>query len=103
MELIYKNERLQNICENSKYNRELVKRYGIEVAKKLPKYEFDETDVDDDLVLTKAKSRGLLLATMAGAIYLLFFIYNIIPGLPLSGALLDKSQTFYIDKLFSYN
>lgn len=37
MELIYKNERLQNICENSKYNRELVKRYGIEVAKKLPK------------------------------------------------------------------
>ncbi len=36
MELTYKNEKLQNICENSKYNKELVKKYGIEVAKKLP-------------------------------------------------------------------
>ena len=36
MELTYKNEKLQNICENSKYNKELVKKYGIEVSKKLP-------------------------------------------------------------------
>ena len=36
MELTYKNEKLQNICENPKYNKELVKKYGIEVAKKLP-------------------------------------------------------------------
>lgn len=36
MELTYKDEKLQNICENSKYNKELVKKYGIEVAKKLP-------------------------------------------------------------------
>lgn len=36
MELTYKNEKLRNICENSKYNKELVKKYGIEVAKKLP-------------------------------------------------------------------
>ena len=36
MELTYKNDRLQNICENPKYNKELVKKYGIEVAKKLP-------------------------------------------------------------------
>ena len=36
MELTYKNEKLHNICENSKYNKELVKKYGIEVAKKLP-------------------------------------------------------------------
>lgn len=37
MELTYKNEKLQNICENPKYNKELVKKYGTEVAKKLPK------------------------------------------------------------------
>ncbi len=36
MKLTYKNEKLKNICENPKYNKELVKRYGIEVAKKLP-------------------------------------------------------------------
>ena len=36
MELKYKNEKLRNICENSKYNKELVKKYGIEVAKRLP-------------------------------------------------------------------
>ncbi len=37
MELTYKNEKLKNICENPEYNKELVKKYGIEVAKKLPR------------------------------------------------------------------
>lgn len=36
MELTYKNKKLQNLCENSRYNTELVKNYGKEVAKKLP-------------------------------------------------------------------
>lgn len=73
------------------------------IAKRVPKYEFEETDIEDDLVLTKRKMRGLLFAGIAGIIYLLIFIYNIIPGLPFSGNLLDYSQTLYIDKLFSYN
>ena len=37
MELTYKNKKLQDLCENSKYNKELVKNYGNEVAKKLPR------------------------------------------------------------------
>ncbi len=37
MELTYKNEKLKNICENQKYNRELTKDYGADVAKNLPK------------------------------------------------------------------
>ncbi len=36
MELTYKDEKLKNICENPNYNKELIKKYGIEVAKKLP-------------------------------------------------------------------
>ena len=72
------------------------------IAKRLDKYEFPEEEVEDDLVLTKRKMRGLLLAGIVGIIYLLVFIYNIIPGLPFSGNLLDYSQTLYIDKLFSY-
>ena len=65
------------------------------------KYEFK--DEKKELKLGKREYRGLLFSISAGALYLLIFIYNIIPGLPLSGALLDYSQKFYIDKLFSYD
>lgn len=37
MELTYRNDKLKNLCENSKYNKELVKKYGSEVAMKLPR------------------------------------------------------------------
>ena len=65
------------------------------------KYEFKEDK--KDLRLGKREYRGLIFSITAGAIYLLIFIYNIIPGLPFSGNLLDYQQEFYIDKLFSYN
>lgn len=70
------------------------------IAPRLPKYEFEEIP-EEEVVVTKKQLRGLVIAIFAGLLYLLFFIYSIIPGLPLSGALLDKTQTFYIDKLFS--
>ena len=73
------------------------------IAKKMPKYEFLEEDIEEELVLTRKQMRGLLFSLGAGFIYLLIFIYNIIPGLPFSGNLLDYSQNLYIDKLFSYN
>ena len=73
------------------------------MAKKMPKYDFPEKDIEDDLVITKKKMRGLIYSLSAGTIYLLIFIYNIIPGLPFSGKLLDYSQDLYIDKLFSYD
>jgi len=68
---------------------------------KLGKYEFEE--MEEKVVLTKKEKRGLLIAAFFGIIYLLIFIYNIIPGLPFSGNLLDYSQSRYIDKLFGYN
>ena len=68
---------------------------------KVAKFEFKEEK--KDFKLTKKEKRGLILALGAGLIYLLIFIYNIIPGLPLSGNLLDYTQELYIDKLFSYN
>ncbi len=73
------------------------------VAKKLPKYEFPETELEEDIAIGRREMRGLIIGLGAGIIYLLIFIYNIIPGLPFSGNLLDYSQTYYIDKLFSYN
>ncbi len=73
------------------------------VAKRLEKYEFnEEEEVVDEITLTKSKMRGLAFAGIVGLIYLIIFIYNIIPGLPFSGNLLDYHQELYIDKLFSY-
>ena len=37
MNLTYKNEKLKKMCENPTHNKELVKKYGSEVAKKLPR------------------------------------------------------------------
>ena len=68
---------------------------------RVEKYEYK--DEKKELKLGKREYRGLIFSLTAGAIYLLIFIYNIIPGLPLSGKFLDYSQEFYIDKLFSYN
>lgn len=70
------------------------------VAPRLGKYEGKEEKEKD---VSKREMKGLVLALIAGAVYLIIFIYNIIPGLPLSGNLLDYSQTFYIDKLFGDN
>ena len=73
-------------------------------AKKYYKYEFEESEEEEvDQKLTLREKRGLIISLIAGTIYLLIFIYNIIPGLPFSGNLLDYSQVHYIDKLFSYN
>jgi len=63
---------------------------------------FELMDEKEDY-LTKNEKRGLFISSICGIIYLLIFIYNIIPGLPLGGNLLDYSQTLYIDKLFGYN
>ena len=68
---------------------------------KVEKYEFKEEK--KEIRLGKREYRGLIFAIAGGTIYLLIFIYNIIPGLPFSGKLLDYSQTYYIDKLFSYD
>lgn len=73
------------------------------ISKKLPKYEFPETALEEDLSIGRKELKGLLFGLGAGLLYLLIFIYNIIPGLPFSGNLLDYSQNFYIDKLFSFD
>ena len=70
------------------------------IAKKLPKYEFTEAELEEDIV-TKDEKKGMIYASVACGIYILIIIYNIIPGLPLSGALLDRTQVLYIDKLFN--
>ena len=72
-------------------------------AKKLTKYEFEINEEEEEEKIGRKEYKGLIFALGAGFIYFIIFIYNIIPGLPFSGNLLDYSQLNYIDKLFSYN
>lgn len=71
------------------------------IVEKVENYTF-ETE-EEEFKIGKKEQKGLALSTIAGLIYFIIFIYNIIPGLPFSGNLLDKTQTLYIDKLFSYD
>ena len=70
------------------------------IIPRLGKY---ETEDEEEKYISKKEFRSLYISLIIGAIYLLIFIYNIIPGLPFSGNLLDYSQKLYIDKLFGYN
>ena len=76
----------------------ITERFSI---RNVEKYEYKEEK--KELRLGKREYRGLLFSISAGVLYLLIFIYNIIPGLPFSGNLLDYTQSFYIDKLFSHD
>ena len=51
------------------------------LVKKLPKYEFSEEEVEEELVLTRKQMRGLLFSLFAGLLYLLIFILlSILPS-----------------------
>lgn len=69
------------------------------IMPKLGRYEYD----DIELTITKKDLRGLIVGIGSGIVYLLLVIYMIIPGLPLSGALLDHDGVRYIDMLFGSN
>lgn len=51
----------------------------------------------------KLDKKGIRNSLIALAIMIVIFVYSIVPGLPLSGALLDSEQTLYLNKLFSVN
>ena len=69
------------------------------IMPRLPRYEFEEEEV----VITNKELRGLIIGLGAGILYTLMIIYMIIPGLPLSGTLLDSHADKYIDMLFGAN
>ena len=59
---------------------------------------------DEELkVREKADKKGLKNSLIAFLILLVIFVYAIIPGLPLSGMLLDNTQELYVNKLFGAN
>ena len=73
------------------------------IVPRVGKYEVEEEIVQDKDKLTKRELRGLIFAGAGALVYISIFIYNIIPGLPFGGNLLDYSQDRYIDMLFGYD
>ena len=69
------------------------------IMPRLPRVEHEEEEV----TITNKELRGLIIGLGVGFVYILIITYQIIPGLPLSGGLLDNSAEFYIDKLFGAN
>mgnify|MGYP001026288882 FL=1 len=69
------------------------------IMPKLPRVDVE----DEEVKITNKELRGLIIGLGAGFLYTLIVIYMIIPGLPLSGLLLDSSSTMYIDMLFGAN
>ncbi len=69
------------------------------IMAKLPRVEAET----EEIKITNKELRGLIVGIFLGIVYLLIVIYMIIPGLPLSGTLLDSSGTRYIDMLFGPN
>lgn len=58
---------------------------------------------DEEEIGEKIDKKGLRRANIALLIMIAIFVYSIIPGLPLSGFLLDSSQSMYVNKLFGAN
>lgn len=58
---------------------------------------------DDNKISEKLKKIGIKRAVISTIIIAIISIYSIIPGLPLSGRLLDNEQIFYVNKLFGAN
>jgi len=51
----------------------------------------------------ESEKKGLKYASIASIVLILLFVYTIVPGLPLSGVLLDRTQTSYAYQLFGEN
>lgn len=60
-------------------------------------------EVEEEVKITNRDLRGLIVGLAAGLLFTLIIIYMIIPGLPLSGALLDHNEERYIEMLFGSN
>ena len=71
-------------------------------VKKAKKYKIDDF-IDEEPLTTDAK-KGLRYASIFAGLSLIFFIYMLIPfGAPLSGLLLDYSETTFYGRVFSSN
>lgn len=65
----------------------------------------DDPNVIEQTMLSNdyKEKRGFKYALIVGIIFIIFFIYSVIPGLPFSGLLLDMSEETYLKQIFGSN
>ena len=69
------------------------------LSRKRPvRVEEEEKTIDE-----KLRKKGIKVSLITLAVLGVIFVYSIIPGLPLSGRLLDNTQFLYVNKLFGAN
>ena len=65
---------------------------------------YKKEDLSEDIIITRKEKRGLFLSFLAALMFIMFFIYMLIPfGTPLSGLLLDFDQSTVYGRIFSEN
>lgn len=62
-----------------------------------------EEEEQRKLALEIHEKKGMKYASIVAVIFLLFFIYSLIPNLPFSGMLLDMDETTYLGQAFGSN
>ena len=63
--------------------------------------EIIDLDAEEEILSNDYKEkRGFKWATIVGGIFILMFIYSVIPGLPFSGLLLDVGEDTYLKQIF---
>ena len=74
------------------------------IIKKLGKYHFTEEETTEiKLRPSNVEEKGLIIAILSVILVSLIIIYCIIPGLPISGLLLELKESSYINQLFGTN
>ncbi len=84
-----------------KFNRKRIEELD-ENTKEINLDEIKETEQNKIETETKQK-KGLKGALVVSIIFILLFVYMLIPSLPLSGLLLDMSEKTYLKQLFGQN
>ena len=66
-------------------------------------YELIDDIENEQLATDYNEKKGFKIAFVVAAIFVLFFIYSVIPDLPISGLLLDYSEDTYLRQIFGPN
>lgn len=71
----------------------------VEVIDYVDDYTAEQTILSNDY----KEKKGYKWALIVGIIFIIFFIYSVIPGLPFSGLLLDMNEDTYLKQIFGAN
>lgn len=88
----------------SKVGKYKEKKSLVDNAVEIIDFDDDPSGLEQALLSNNYKEkRGFKLALIVGILFIMIFIYSVIPGLPFSGLLLDMSEETYLRQIFGPN